>query len=119
MLELTEVERADRARVHFARVVAGYALSVAEREVSDRSVRSGPALLARHVAMYLAHVALEMSLARIAAALGQDRSTVAHACHRIEDRRDEAAFDAWISALEETVRAAPEPRVMPDVGRAA
>ncbi|MEZ5938690.1 MAG: helix-turn-helix domain-containing protein [Hyphomonadaceae bacterium] len=61
--------------------------------------------------MYLAHTAFGMSLARIGVAMGRDRSTVAHACHAIEDRRDDPSFDAWIARLEQAVRAAPQPPV--------
>ncbi len=59
--------------------------------------------------MYLCHVAFELSLARVAVAFGRDRSTVAHACHMIEDRRDEIRFDIWIGGLEAMLRDAPEP----------
>ncbi|MEQ1493484.1 MAG: hypothetical protein ABL932_23355 [Terricaulis sp.] len=46
---------------------------------------------------------------RVASAFGRDRSTVAQACHTIEDRRDEAQFDLWMNALEQMLRAAPAP----------
>lgn len=42
-----------------------------------------------------------MSLSRVAIAFERDRSTVAHACHRIEEQRDDPSFDAWVEALEE------------------
>jgi chromosomal replication initiation ATPase DnaA len=64
---------------------------------------------ARQVAMYLCHVAFEFSLARIAFAFGRDRSTVAHACHAIEDRREAEAFDLWVDSLETILRGAPAP----------
>ena len=51
--------------------------------------------------------------ARVAHAFGRDRSTVAHACHAIEDRRDEAQFDLWMNSLEQMLRAAPAP-VLPE-----
>lgn len=54
--------------------------------------------------MYLAHVALGMSLARVAQAFERDRSTVAHACHIIEDRREEAEFNAWVECLEDGLK---------------
>jgi hypothetical protein len=57
--------------------------------------------------MYLAHVAFEMSLAQIAALFRRDRSTVAHACHIVEDRREDALFDGWISGLEAALRETP------------
>jgi chromosomal replication initiation ATPase DnaA len=56
--------------------------------------------LARQVAMYLCHVAFAMSFAAIGRAFGRDRTTVAHACRVIEDRRDDIWFDRRIAALE-------------------
>jgi chromosomal replication initiation ATPase DnaA len=53
--------------------------------------------------MYLSHVGLGMSLSRVAFAFERDRSTVAHACHRIEEMRDDLAFDNWLEALEQGV----------------
>jgi chromosomal replication initiation ATPase DnaA len=108
-MEYMEAIAKDRARASFAMSAAAYALGVPLADIKE--LRRGPtrAALARQVAMYLAHVGLEMSLARVAAAFGRDRSTVGHACHLIEDRRDEAPFDALIDALEESMRAAPEP----------
>jgi hypothetical protein len=58
--------------------------------------------------MYLCHVGFDFSLSRVAIAFGRDRSTVAHACHSIEDRREEPQFDLWIDGLEIMVRAAPD-----------
>lgn len=55
---------------------------------------------ARQVAMYLSHVAFGIPLAVIATCFGRDRSTVAHACHRTEDRRDDPAFDASLLKME-------------------
>ena len=73
---------------------------------------SAEVAFARQVAMYLCHVAFELSLGRVAAAFARDRSTVAHACHLIEDRREDKAFEHWIDALEVALRGAPvsEPR---------
>lgn len=67
-----------------------------------RAPRRGPACIAfaRQVAMYLAHVTLEERLCVVAAHFGRDRSTVAHACARIEDERDEPALDRTLCGLE-------------------
>lgn len=54
---------------------------------------------ARQAAMYLAHVALGISLTAVGLVFGRDHSTVAHGCQRVEDRRDDPAFDALISEL--------------------
>ena len=56
--------------------------------------------LARQVAMYLCHVAFAMNFEAIGRAFGRDRTTVAHACKVIEDRRDDIWFDCRMAALE-------------------
>lgn len=60
--------------------------------------------LARQVAMYLAHVGCELSLTAVGRLFGRDRSTVAHACKRIEDERDRPQFDCAVAMMERTVR---------------
>lgn len=55
---------------------------------------------ARQVAMYLAHVGFGVSMAAVGKAFGRDRTTVIHACHVIEDRRDDRDFDAFLDHLE-------------------
>jgi chromosomal replication initiation ATPase DnaA len=60
--------------------------------------------LARQAAMYLARVAIGLTLAEAAHLFGRDRTTAAHACRVIEDKRDDAAFDAKLSAIEEALR---------------
>ncbi|WP_207552873.1 helix-turn-helix domain-containing protein [Consotaella salsifontis] len=56
--------------------------------------------LARHVAMYLAHVIFQVPLASIAPNFGRDRSSIGHAVRRIEDQREDRDFDALLSRLE-------------------
>jgi chromosomal replication initiation ATPase DnaA len=102
-------EAKDRARAGLAVSLAAFALGVPVWEVRAPTRGTNEAGYARAVAMYLAHAAFGMSLARVGLAFQRDRSTVAHACHRIEDQRDDARFDTWIAALEEAVQAAPEP----------
>jgi chromosomal replication initiation ATPase DnaA len=99
----------DAAMAELAASVASYALGVPQDEIIDDERGSPRAAFARQVAMYLCHVGFELSLTRVAAAFGRDRSTAAHACHAIEDRRDEDQFDLWISALETMMRASPLP----------
>jgi chromosomal replication initiation ATPase DnaA len=72
-------------------------------EISDLRLRTrgAPAsALARQSAIYLAHVSLGIGLASVAAAFARHRSTAAHACRQIEDRRDDPSFDAMLVALE-------------------
>ncbi|MGL4397667.1 MAG: helix-turn-helix domain-containing protein [Hyphomicrobium sp.] len=56
--------------------------------------------LARQVAMYLAHVACRLSLTDVGRMFARDRTTVAHACAVVEDRRDDPTFDRVLDLLE-------------------
>jgi chromosomal replication initiation ATPase DnaA len=61
--------------------------------------------LARQVAMYLAHVGCGLSLTETGRLFDRDRTTVAHACGIIEDRRDDPLFDRALDLLEWAVPA--------------
>jgi hypothetical protein len=60
----------------------------------------------RQIAMYVCHVALRIPLQEIGLAFGRDRTTVGHACHVVEDRRDDPAFDEFVATLERIVSSA-------------
>ena len=60
--------------------------------------------LARQVSMYVAHVSLSFSLTQVGQLFDRDRTTVAHACEVVEQRRDDVAFDRAIELLERVVR---------------
>ncbi|WP_161912099.1 helix-turn-helix domain-containing protein [Methylosinus sp. C49] len=60
---------------------------------------------ARHLAVYLDHVAFGASLSACGRAFARDRASVRHACARIEDRRDQEDFDRAVAALEQALRA--------------
>jgi len=93
--------RIDKNNAYLATSLVGYALELKAEKILLPERGSREMVRARQVAMYLTHVGLGMSLSRVAAAFERDRSTVAHACHRIEEMRDESAFDLWLDALEE------------------
>lgn len=104
-----EGQVADIAAARLAVSVAAYALNVPLEEVEDNARGRADVAFARQVAMYLCHVGFEFSLTRVGIAFGRDRSTVAHACHAIEDRREQPSFDRLMAALEAMVRRAPMP----------
>lgn len=60
----------------------------------------------RQIAMYATHVVLGFSMAEVGKGFGRDRTTVMHACHTVEDLRDDAQFDAMVVRLERVVAAA-------------
>jgi len=77
---------------------AAFAVPVGELIASSR--RSCTAAFARQSAMYLAHVSFGLSFSEIGRAFGRDRTTAAHACRLVEDRRDDPAVDAVLGQLE-------------------
>ena len=90
-----------------------FSTGVPAREIVATGRAALPAAEARHLAMYLAHTGLGWPLARVGAAFGRDRTTVGHACRRVEDRRDDPAFDRRVETLEDCLRHAPvEPRAL-------
>lgn len=60
----------------------------------------------RQVGMYIAHVILRLNMRDIGKAFGRDRTTVLHACHLIEDLRDDEEFDRIITMTERVALAA-------------
>lgn len=99
----------DAAMAELAASIVSYAIGVPQQSIVDDERGCTNTVFARQVAMYLCHVGFELSLTRVAVAFGRDPTTVAHACHAIEDRRDEGQFDLWISALEVMMRKMPLP----------
>jgi chromosomal replication initiation ATPase DnaA len=76
------------------------AFAVPIEEIGAPTRRSPNVALARQSAMYLAHVAFGLTLREVGRAFGRDRTTAAHACRLIENRRDDPAVDAILGALE-------------------
>ena len=62
--------------------------------------------LAWQVAMYLTHVIYGFSLSAVGRHFGRDRTTAAHACRLVEDRRDDKNFDMLLDRLEQALRSA-------------
>ncbi|MFT0860966.1 helix-turn-helix domain-containing protein [Ancylobacter sp. G4_0304] len=94
-----------RACLISARTAAS-AAGVPLGELFQPSRRSRASAGARALAMYLAHVGLGLPIARVAAGFGRHRSTVAHACRRIEESREVSNWDRRIGTLEDEVRRA-------------
>lgn len=88
--------------------VAAADAGVGVEALLSHSRSTAPVALARQLAMYLAHVGLGLPQASVAASFGRDRSTVAHACRRIEELRDAAPFDHKVGRLEACLRWAAE-----------
>lgn len=98
---------ADAAAARLAAGVVSFSLGAPLNAIFEEVRGPAQVAYARQVAMYLCHVAFEFSLTRVALAFERDRSTVAHACHAIEDRREDPRFDDWLTSLELMLREAP------------
>jgi hypothetical protein len=83
-------------------VVGEMVFLVAGRAASDSDRRFAVAHI-QHIAMYVCHVGLQMTMTDIGSAFGRDRTTVGYACARVEDRRDDRAYDELVSAIERVV----------------
>lgn len=73
--------------------------------LASRRRCAAPVAQARQLAVYLQHVALGASLSACARLFARDRATVRHACARIEDLRDDDAFDFGAARLEAALKA--------------
>jgi hypothetical protein len=67
-----------------------------------------PVAEARQLAMYLMHVVLQRNYADVGQFFRRDRTTVAHACGIIEDRREAPLFEAEVLRLEQALGAETE-----------
>ncbi len=79
-------------------VASAYNLTICEMFHHSRS--RAPIAATRQLAMYMMHVVLGRSLTEVGRFFGRDRTTVSHACIRIEDLRDDDEFDERINQLE-------------------
>lgn len=107
----SEVQKllSDSAKARLVCELVGYTLAIDEDLMCP--TRGSPnSALARQISMYLCHVGFGISLHRVANAFGRDRSTIAHACHLIEDKRDDDVYDCLLDALENALKMVPEPK---------
>ncbi|MAS03242.1 MAG: chromosomal replication initiator DnaA [Ahrensia sp.] len=79
--------------------------------VSSKDLRSSgrtpnPVSRVRQIGMYVGHVTLGLKMTEVGAGFGRDKSTVVHACHTIEDMRDDEDFDLIVARVERLVSVA-------------
>ena len=76
------------------------ALGIGMVELRAHQRGRAAAAFARQTAMYLAHVHFGLTLSQVGRNFGRDRTTVAHACARIEDSRDDPKVETVLACLE-------------------
>ena len=94
----------DERQAQLAVGLVAYALQLSPTDIMTQRRGTAEVAYGRQIAMYIVYVGFGISLARVAMAFGRDRSTVAYACHQIEDRRDDPSIDDWLDALEMALR---------------
>ncbi len=90
--------------------IIGYAYGI-EDDLLGKTRGTPKNAFARQLAMYLAHTGFGMSYYRVSVAFGRDRSTIAHACHLIEDKRDDAKFDQFVDDLNDLLLNIPKAKI--------
>lgn len=88
----------------FIEATVAAALSLPVDELGAKTRRQAPVAFARQVSMYCAHVVLGLSLTDTGHLFGRDRTTAAHACRVVEDRRDDPRLDGLIDLIEGVIR---------------
>jgi len=111
-----DAETANRTRRSGIEIAVSQVFGVGLDELRGLTRGRAKAALARQVAMYLAHVVCGMSLTQVGRTFDRDRTTVAHACGLIEDRRDDPSFDRLMELLENVTVAVTSPRFDPKRG---
>ncbi len=80
--------------------IAAALFSVSSKELRRPGRSADPVCRVRQIAMYVAHVVLRLTQGEVGRGFGRERTTVVHACHTIEDLRDDAEFDRVVSMVE-------------------
>jgi len=76
------------------------------RDIRSRNRENRTVAQTRHMAMYVAHVVLGLTMREVGLGFGRDRTSVVYACHLVEDMRDDVAFDQLVAMAERVVSAA-------------
>lgn len=92
--------RPERVICQSVRLMTAEFIFMSGDRIGMRRERRRLACHIRQIAMYVCHVALQMRMTTIGEGFGRDRSTVAHACAVVEDRRDDRDFDEFVGAME-------------------
>lgn len=84
-------------------VTVAAALDLPVHELGAKTRRTAPVAFARQISMYCAHVTFGWSLTDAGAVFGRDRTTAAHACRVVEDRRDDPTVDNMVQKVEDAL----------------
>jgi chromosomal replication initiation ATPase DnaA len=80
--------------------------AISGRDLRDTRRKRAEISRARQIGMYLAHVTIGLQMQEVGDGFQRDRTTVAHACHVVEDLRDDPNFEDVLAMIERIVKAA-------------
>ena len=80
--------------------------NVPSKELRRHDRTSADVSRVRQIAMYVTHVCLRVSMQDVGQGFTRDRTTVRHACHLVEDLRDDPDFDRAVCLVERVATAA-------------
>ena len=105
IVDMSKMSRAERVIFACDGIIdlAAAFFNVSSKELREqgRSVMSISRV--RQIAMYVAHVELGFTMREVGDGFGRERTTVLHACHQVEDMRDDVEFDAIVASMERLV----------------
>ncbi len=99
-IAMADADRIGDARASVLVRIVARSFGVTPCEMFHHSRSRAPIAATRQLAMYMMHVVLGRNLTEVGKFFGRDRTTVSHACIRIEDMRDDLEFDERINQLE-------------------
>lgn len=80
--------------------------AISGRDLRDTRRSRAEIARARQIGMYLAHVTIGLQMQEVGDGFQRDRTTVAHACHVVEDLRDDPDFEEVLHMIERIIEAA-------------
>ena len=89
--------------IRFVETLVGSAFGASQSALHGSGRGEARVAFARQVAMYLCHVELGLSFSVAGHLYGRDRTTAAHACHVIEEGREDASLDSLLDRLERAI----------------
>ena len=97
----------DRAKAAFVTHLVAMVTGVPAPSILCEPRGSEKVADARAMAMYLLHVGFALPQSRVAAAFQRDRTTISHACIKVEKMRERPEMDRTLTQLEACVQQAP------------
>lgn len=98
---LAELGWRGRLQCRVAADIVAMFFAVSAAEILSARRASAAVSHARHIAIYLAHVAFQLPLLAVSRGFARDRSSISYAIARIEDERDDETFDRLLSRMEQ------------------